>query len=236
MRSPRPEFPYPETSWTLIERAAEDGAAVDRFKELYFPSVVAYMRSLLRTTHLDAEEVAHDFFADQIWGGRVLRRADPTRGPFRRFLKRCVHNYALDRIRRTKRERDARTLEDREVTPAPDEHVLGFELEWARGLLERSIEEARRVCERKGQDVHFEVFRRRFLSSKDVAPEWSEVAEGLEHPVGRPMDVRKARGLAETVVRHVRAAVQKELAEQTGAKEAADEEILVLLSIVKGSG
>ena len=226
---------YPETSWTLIEAAGQEGSAdaYERFRRLYHGPVLAYMRNLLRTTALDAVEKTDDFFSDKVWDGNVLRSARRGNTPFRHFLKRCVRNYALDQIRAAGAQPGFRSIDDRRGSDPMEHHSFDFEVEWARGVLARAISDARVACEANDQHTHFEVFRRRFLVAKDASPEWAEVAAGLKDADGGDLTGRRARGYAETVVRHVRKALMVELEEQTGSSGAANDELLTLVSILE---
>ena len=230
---------YPDTSWTLIEEAGagQSERALARFRDLYFRSVRAYMAVLVRGTRLDANEVASDFFTDKVWGGTVLRSANRSRGRFRHFLKTCVRNYVLS-ARRKLRGDEALTPIDTDHHGLPtDESSARFDVEWARAILEQAVEEARRSCEEKDQGVHFEVFRRRYLVDSDHAPDWSEVGQNLEGADGKAVRLgeRAARTHAETAIRHLRRAMLATLELQTGSREAAENEMLTLLAILKGA-
>jgi DNA-directed RNA polymerase specialized sigma24 family protein len=215
--------------------------AMERFTLLYMRPVRAYLEAIFRRTALEAEEHASEFFATKIWDGRILRDAKPGHARFRHYLKRCVHNYAISVLRRT---RSTVTLETARLDARPSsvnvawEVEQAFHIEWVRGLLSRALERTRARCDAGGQQMHFELFRRRFLGGDDPYPSWEAVGAKVPAGDGGVLDLteREAQRYADTAVRHFRRAILEELEEETGSKEAAEEELSTLFAVFEGPG
>ena len=232
---------YPETSWSLIERAQSPGAdghlAKQRFQERYHGPVLAYVRALSKTSQLDATEVTDDFFVDQVWMGKVLTSAQQDHSRFRYFLKVCVRNYVTSRLRalqpvnRLDTAAEAQLAGDYAMEPE-----YAFEQERARDLLARAIDTVRQQCVDKNEAHHFAAFERRFLSAAARTPSWTDVGKALPLADGSTInaDQRTARSMAETVSERVRRAILEELRLRTGSTQQAIEE-LELLGAVMGA-
>lgn len=231
---------FPSTSWTLVAQAKEKGTtgrdAVARFILLYSGPVTAYFRALFRENPDEAEEHASAFFEKKVWAGKLLLKAEPGHSRFRHYLKRCVHNYAIS-VRRAARptipieDADAAVLQSDGGPWADVER--SFHQEWVRGLLQRAVESTRETCVGKGQQMHFELFRRRFLADPEEYAPWATVATAVPEGDGTARDLteKEAQRYAETAVRHFRHAILDELEEQTGSAEAAREELSTLFAL-----
>ena len=230
---------YPETSWSLIERArasGEDGnLAKQHFQERYRSPVLAYVRALTKTSSLDYTQIAEDFFVDQVWMGKVLVSAKQDHSRFRYFLKICVRNYVTSRLRELKPVNRLDTAAEAQLagdyTMEPE---YAFEQERARDLLARAIELVKQQCIVQNEAHHFATFERRFLTEATRAPSWAAVGKSLPMTDGSEIDVdhRAARSMAETVSDRVRRAILDELRLRTGSTKQAEEELELLAGVL----
>ena len=230
--------PFPDTSWSLIDRAGSPGhdgvAAKRKFQERYGPAVSAYVLAMTRGTALDGAQVTQDFFVDQVWMGRVLSSASQDYARFRYFLKRCVRNYVMSCLRAVKPvQRLDTAAEGRLVGSDGLEPEYAFELERARGLMQQAIDDVEEQCRNDAEAYRFEVFRRRFLPEGPATPSWTEVGKSVPFPDGvADVDHRTARNLAETVSARVRKALLERLTRQTGSRERALDELELIAGIL----
>lgn len=105
MNPSRDEFFFPTTSWGRLR--PEDAASDEGFCVLargYLGPIAAYLRTALAFRDDRAEEAAQDFFLWMMETG-FLRKADPSRGRFRAFLKTALRNYVTDAHRRESAQR-----------------------------------------------------------------------------------------------------------------------------------
>ena len=230
---------YPETSWSLIERArapGDDGVAARQiFHERYQSPVFAYVRALAWNSALDPVQVSSDFFTDQVWMGKILASASRDHSRFRYFLKTCVRNYVTSRLRELKPVNRLDTGAEAKLAGGyAMEPEYAFEQERARDLLARAINAAEQHCIARNEHQHFEAFRRRYLGDATRAPGWASVGAGLPLADGSRVDVdhRTARSMAETVSERVRRAMLDELRLRTGSAQQAAEELELLAGVM----
>ena len=225
----------PSTSWSLLESARRTGAEGERaraeFASRYLGPVQAYLAALCGQAEW-ARDLAQDFFADRVLAGKLIDKADAQRGAFRPYLKRAVRNFFVDEARRhasLKRGGAARPvgtegIENVAQTGGENPEAV-FHREWVRMLLRDVIRRVRQRCEERGQQTHFEVFRRRYLDETGAVPSWADIGQVCG------LDERSARSRAETAVRHFRDLLYEALSNEMESPEAARQEIATLLSI-----
>jgi RNA polymerase sigma-70 factor (ECF subfamily) len=186
---------FPETRQSVVARLASDdpedrARALEVVARVYRAPIVALVRHRWDLEPADAEDLAHDFFA-QLLEKDWLRRYDPARGRFRTFLRACLLAHAstvYQAARRLKRGGAARhlPLEDAGEVTADGSHDP-FEREWVRSVLEASLEALRQECEASGRRETWEVFVARDVegSEGDVAPGYAELAARFGLPVSQ---------------------------------------------------
>ncbi|MGH7150120.1 MAG: RNA polymerase sigma factor [Planctomycetota bacterium] len=127
---------FPGTAWTTIRRAGEDDPdALERFASDYRPPVLRFLRRR-GFSAADADDLCQEVFLRLI-RGRVLSRAEPSRGRFRNLLLTVATRVVQDHARRR---RSTVPLEDEPAGAAESE----FDGEWALELLERAFSHLRR--------------------------------------------------------------------------------------------
>jgi len=139
---------YPSTRWSQVLVAGGDNpparAALAWLCERYWDCLQAHVRRRGFAEH-DAEDLTQDFLI-AIISGRILDRADPTRGRFRTFLLACLDHHLLharERAGALKRGgglADEPLAQDGHAGPLADP-VAGFDRDWAHLVVERALDQ-----------------------------------------------------------------------------------------------
>lgn len=221
-------------------------AAAGRICKQYWKSAYAYICRHLRhkgqdLTNEEAKDLTQTFFAEVVWEGRLLQRADPAKGRFRWFLQKALKNYLTDvhRKRKSRKRAPERWLvsldgiegpipqADRHATPAE-----AFTFAWASQLLDEVLAAVAEGCQRSGQHKHRQVFHRTVLepvlTGADKPPLWQLCAElGVK-------STREASAMNMTVKRRFRAAVEGHVRELVTSDDEVEQEIRELMAILSG--
>lgn len=237
LRAPqRAHLQFPSTSWDLLADASRRGdrsaAALAEFSERYYAAVRAFIAAVTRDA-VDSDDLTQRFFETVVLSGRLLTQADPGRGSFRPYLKRVIRNFLVDEHRRRARAIDPDVRPDgldegwnaivADASPGPDEELLRA---WGRSLVAMAIARLETRCRENGQDQHFQLFTRRYLTDPDHPPSWRDVGATFG------LDEKIARSRAETAVRHFRALLRDLVASDVGSEEGIDEEIQAVMAVL----
>jgi DNA-directed RNA polymerase specialized sigma24 family protein len=232
---------FPKTSWTLLgqaspQRAHGNSAATNEFTERYYPAVRAYISAIVRNA-TTAEELTQQFFVSAVLSGRLFLRADRSKGSFRPYLKQAIRNFLIDEHRRlAQRKEDSpgsgvrpdgfkrgwEGLADM-ASHGPDTDLLRA---WGQSIVRMAVAKVEAISIDKGQELHFQLFARRFLSDSDPSPSWKEVGAAFN------LDEKTARSRAETVVRCFRAVLWDLIATDIGSEKAFEQELRALIGIL----
>jgi hypothetical protein len=238
--APRSGRGFPSTSWTLLSLVRAGGApaqgALASLLSRYHEPVKAYLRTALRLSPDDADDVAHDFLADKILSGRLLLRYDRARGSFRPYLKEALRNYVRSRQRldyARQRQPGAGMVHPDQLTegwnlieaPPTAAPEAAFHAAWVRSLLDDAVREVRDQCEKDGLGQHYAVFAGRYLS-QDPPPKWSALAA----PFG--WDEKQARNRADIVAARFRKVLMELVSAEVGSEQMAREELEALLALL----
>jgi len=155
------------TRWTQVSRAKLDSPegrrALAELCDAYYEPVAEFLRIELRDADV-ARDLAHDFFANTLGGGAIVR-AEQERGRFRSYLLGAVKHFLShhrEAARRLKRGGDAEyfSLNDTDAGEArsiPDGGVLSpdaaFDRQWAVTVLNRGLDALRSECEADGREA-----------------------------------------------------------------------------------
>ncbi len=231
-----PDRFFPATSWTLVRKAArkaQDPNALNEFIQRYYAGVHAFITTIVSDDKL-AEELTHEFFERRIIDSqRVLEAANQSKGRFRDLLKTTLRHFVIDRhYRRLKKQRETEiepdglpgawdTLEiDNEFAKAEHALLRG----WAESLLLAALAKTKEHCDERGQQQHFEMFKRRYIDDPDHPPSLREVGQPFS------LDEKIARGRIMTVAAYFRAAVIELIRNDAGVGRSPGEEIRDLLA------
>lgn len=135
----------------------------------------------------DAEDLAHDFFA-QALAREWLSRYDPAKGRFRTFLRTCLLSFAstsYEAATRQKRGGGVQHVALDEATPvaADDEISALFDREWTRSVLAMSLAALHDDCAAQNHDTSWHVFSAYDVEGADGdRPTYQMLAERLGIP------------------------------------------------------
>lgn len=183
---------FATTRWSLILRAGtqdSDGArALDQLCRVYWPPVYALYRASGHGVD-EAQDLTQGLFTDLLTRGD-LASADPKRGRFRTFLRRCAQNYAAnqrDRGQAQKRggDRQIQSIEfgDEETRFRQEPlHRLDpaalFDRRWAQAIIETALDQLAGDENAAGRGALFERLRDSLDGAVPNTP-WVEVAAQL---------------------------------------------------------
>src|SRR5437870_5046959 len=91
---------YDLTGWSTVVQAQSDDSQVrrtarERLLHRYRRPIILEFQSRANCSHLEAEELAHQFLHDCLQRD-FLMAVDPARGRFRAFIKACITNFLND--------------------------------------------------------------------------------------------------------------------------------------------
>lgn len=164
---------FPDTRVSVVTGLSSTDAihrerAVATVIEVYRAPVIAVLRARWNLEPADAEDLAHDFFA-QALAQEWLSRYDPARGRFRTFLRSCLFAFAStshEAALRQKRGGSFRhvSLDDAIHVSTTDDVAATFDREWIRSVLTKALDALHAECTERGRESTWRVF-----SAYDVA-------------------------------------------------------------------
>lgn len=225
---------FPETSWTLLRHASVpspgDNEAISEFTDRYYGAVNAYISAIVRDRSY-AEELTQQFFLSIVLTGRLLSRANRAAGGFRPYLKQAIRNFVIDDHRRRGRTHEWLQTDDRlgagpaeapghADDSAPDAVLIR---QWATGMVRTALARVEALSKEKGQEVHFQLFARRFLGENEGLAAWKDVGA----PFG--LDEKTARSRAEVIVRRFRSVLWDLIVTDVGSERDFEAELRSLM-------
>ena len=160
----------PVTSWTLIGKAGVEGElgrqALETVIVLYGPVLRTFLVRRFGLSSPDAEDVQQGFIADRILERELLARADKNRGKFRTYLFTSLENYAIDALRKRKREAG---INQRLETGVQESEASGtdprraIDAEWAKRVINLSLERMKLACDQTMQPHLWIIFKARVI-------------------------------------------------------------------------
>jgi len=172
--SRREEFPV--TQWTLVRAAgadANDSArrdALGRLLRRYLPAMEAHLGQK-RLPHDRVADLLQGFVSDKIVEQNLLARADRERGRFRTFLLTSLQHYVIDQFRQdSSSRRSPEGGPPASIASGAEPAVMGkpaeaFDIEWARQLLNETLQRMRAHCESTGRHDLWQIFEERVLKA-----------------------------------------------------------------------
>lgn len=150
------------TRWTQLESERAEGRGDGWLCDNYRGAVLAWFRS--RFGHHEGEDACHEFFDRVVLRGRLVDRADRTRGSLRGLLRVSLQRFAGRYWRQLRR---ARLQAGEEPVaagdPVADEAAVSgeelFDRIWVAELLERALAEVEKHSERRGRLALFQALR-----------------------------------------------------------------------------
>ena len=220
---------FKTTRWTVVLSCAKASGAPEIAREALTELCRAYWRPVyaLICSHghspVDAQDLTQDFFV-MLLKGNLLSLADPSRGRFRRLLRRTVENFLSDKHQLSLSQKRGGTLEfvpwDEWMAEAPSQlSIYGqelqnstperiFDVRWAATIAEAALRRLGEECERRGRLRVFTALSK-FLSTERVEISYTSLSTSLgvsEATVKRALHrlrVRYRKILREEVARTV---------------------------------
>ena len=171
------ESRFPATAWSLLSRLRDPRDPrvqeyLNRMIETYWRPVYKFVRIAWKRSNEDAKDLTQAFFT-HLLEGDLLAKADPERGNFRKLLLAALRNFLANDARSGKAEKrgggrsivslDAEAVDESWVSDPADPQAA-FETQWAKEILERSIELLSEHC----RPEVFTAFRRFHLEEAPV--------------------------------------------------------------------
>ncbi len=199
----------------LHDGKRQDAGGVEARREmalLYYGAAYRYLLGCLRNQEI-AQDLATDF-AIRLLQGDYVKNADPEKGRFRDYLKRCLQNLATDYWRR---KRDTQTLpEDSGAYSPQDEPVFESDEKFLLSLREELV-----ACTWKSLAAYEKETRTPYeavLRIKTQQPDLrsAQIAEQLSQKLGKPFNEQGVRKIlqrardkfADLLVDHVQSSLQ----------------------------
>jgi len=168
------DSPFPNTSWSLVARAADVRSSVRRrtleaLVRQYQPALRSYLMARRRIGPHEADDLLQGFLASKVLEQQILKRADRARGKFRTFLMTALERFSISEYRRqTTARRSPGALdsleagEDAAQPVAPAAADL-FDVQWAKQAVDLAVGRMRRECEIGARPDVWGVFKARVL-------------------------------------------------------------------------
>lgn len=169
---------FATTRWSVVLSCADSTIAEDTAKKALAELCKIYWRPIFaficRRGHSvpDAQDLTQDFFL-MVLEGKLLKRADPSRGRFRSLLLKALQNFLVDDIikkRAQKRGGDIKFVSwDDWMAEAPSHLSIGgreaetwsaekiYDVRWAATAVEHALRRLGEECESRGRRRVFDV-------------------------------------------------------------------------------
>lgn len=153
------------TRWTQLENDRADGRGDQWLCENYRGAVLSWFRA--RFGHHEGEDACQEFFDRVVLRGRLVDRADRTRGSLRGLLRVSLQRFAGRYWRRLRRARMGGGFDSGPADSAGDRLPDGdampaeelFDRMWVAELLERALGEVEKHSEQRGRLPLFQALR-----------------------------------------------------------------------------
>jgi len=163
---------FPTTRWSLVDRAGQQGVAAGRealgqLLARYLPALRSHLIHTKRLQASDADDVLQDFVAGKILERDLIAKANQELGKFRTFLLIALDRFLLNRIRDAKAQKRAAgaaiALGDDDVAVLAADSSDAYDVEWARRVLDESVQRMRAECSASGREDVWGMFECRVL-------------------------------------------------------------------------
>lgn len=155
---------FPPTPGFLKAGPGPDGApwadALDQLSRIYWKPVYLFLRTVGGLSNDDAKDLAQQFFL-RLVESRSLSRYEPSRAPFRVYLKACLKNFLTDEFRiraAKKRTVDRATSGSDDVAVAP-EAESEFDRAWLQSVLEAAVDLLKEDLLSRGRSAEWALFQ-----------------------------------------------------------------------------
>jgi RNA polymerase sigma-70 factor (ECF subfamily) len=231
-QEPAAQNGIPTTDWSELRRAGSGDAfspqALERVLQLYRPLLLDYVRRRWRVDEGRAEDLVQDFIVRRMLEHDLAGRADRTRGRFRSFLLTALSNHVMNCLRDEQKRKLGASMSPDQLEAAQDCHCKdphqGFEMAWARQVLEQTLSCMRDECIRSARPHLWSLFEARVscpaLSGDPPVP-YSQLVKQLAFT-----DTREAMNALVTAkrmfIRHLEATLEAYAPDQSRSEAMCD--------------
>jgi len=153
----------------LAKAANAEPDELDRLIRLYWAPMRIFLVATFPNLRNQADQLLQEFAEDRILRKDWLRRADPSRGRFRDFLKASLKNFTLDRLNRFEARHPPVSLSEVEGELLSAQNPSdAFDLQWVRTVLAQTLERMEADCNNPAENQPrrgyiWQMFRLRLL-------------------------------------------------------------------------
>lgn len=222
---------FPDTRWSLIVNARQDGGRLDEWCQKYHPAIVRYLMAL-GCAEDEAQDIAQEFFFRLLVKGPQRVLPEDLRGSFRAYLKRSVRNFLIDQRRAQLAQKHGAGAEhvplaniEEHLADGPDSPARKFDQSWLLAIMGNAIEMLRSEYRGAEREALFESL----LPYLDGKPgvDYEEIASRFQLSQGA------FRALLFRVRKKYRSLIEAEIRETVATEEQWQEEKEYLLSLWK---
>jgi len=168
---------FPSTAWEMLTRIGRNDASPAEMEALaaaYWRPVYRFIRAVWKKPVEDAKDLTQQFFAE-VFDPGFVKRADPARGNFRKFVLASLRHFLSNQERagRTARRGGGRPVLSLDAAPCADLEELAepgidpeeaFNRAWAAEILGKAIGQLEGDYVAAGKSVWFRTFQEWHLS------------------------------------------------------------------------
>ncbi len=226
------------THWSLVESVEADSsddkncALIGLLLERYWKPVYCYLRCKGYANE-PAKDLTQGFFYEVVLGRNLIQRADRSKGRFRTYILKALHNYVatVHATQTAQKRAPAGKLIPLDMVDPPGFSRItqeftpeeSFDYAWVSALMERVLEAVETKCYEDGKSVHWHVFHEKVLAPILDGADSVSLAElchkyGIESPaVASNMIVTVKRCFRSILREHLRSTVLSdgEMAEES---------------------
>ena len=157
------DFPSTRSDWIAVQlMQGEPGRreVMHHIFESYAAPLERYLHGSSYRSAGNPHELVQGFLADRLPRAEFFVRWIDSDLPLRRWLMNGFLFYLRETVRKEQR---FPSLLETDLADDRQEAHRSFEREWGTALVERALERARKSCERRGQELHWELLVRHYL-------------------------------------------------------------------------
>lgn len=141
------------------QEAAPWSDTLEHLSRAYWKPVYLYLRTVGGLSNDDAKDLAQQFFL-RLVEHRSLSRYEPSRAPFRVFLKACLKNFLTDEFRaRSSQKRSVDRVAVSEEAAVAPEAEKEFDRAWLQSVLEAAVEALKQDLLARGRSAEWAIFQ-----------------------------------------------------------------------------
>jgi len=167
---------FPKTEWSLVSAAGQPEShakqmALESVLVRYLPVLKSHLAAQYRVSPDQASDWLQSFVLKKVIEKDLISQADQTRGKFRTFILKALHNFVIQQIRHEQAGKRAPVGEflviddmtEHELAGTVVERAQSFDVAWARGVLAEALQRMERQCDADGRTDVWGVFECRIL-------------------------------------------------------------------------